>query len=786
MSNQQKSKYLQIEQKGNFIFAHSNRSPEEQEKLIEKLANKYSSIKYEINELIKWIQTEILKYNPIELLNCIYGVMSVNILTKKHDDIMLVKALEYTQSIIVSSAAQLPYNTLPTDRLYTLLEKIKELYTKIHIYNTCWAAYRKKNKDSFDGDLEKLYFTLIPYWTMVRGDRYMYFDTPFLEYFLLPHEEIISQTYGIKIKDVVIGLKNIQYKLSKRYPECFRIYQEAQKLIMAEVINRNINSFIEKENIAHEIFENNPMYQSAADDFFQMHFLELDETFNWPKSLLNDLSYTCGEDILFSNSPDSFWPIKDLPIRRRPFLKHNNKYYCFNIYSVFDNFYRKMNELVICHNPEYKETWNKKQKNISEKAPLVFLNKILKKSQSLSEICYKIGSGNWAECDGLVEYCGILFVIEVKAGKYNRESPYNDFEGHVKSIRDLILKPAKQALRFIDLLQTNKSIDVYDSNHVKRHTFCYENLHLIIPLCVTLESLTFLNAIASNFQSVIQNSTNKMWAISLDDLMVIADLFENNPLRFCHYAKVRWEFSKAAKSDVTDELEHIGLYYEYNNYVESAENILKHNNINSLIFDGHSKIIGDYYASLFQNNGDKSNAVHPDPIISTRIDHFLNLFKLYLSPSIVQGLFLFMDYEIENQHIIAGKILNSIDYVYRSKKTQCFIDNRKTIRTTLMSIVYTPVDDDFILNYVKYHFIQCETELLYLFKLKIIDSVTTIPEVEILSREDILRNSTETVININIGGPMSFFSHGHKMGRNDKCPCGSGLKYKQCCLAPHL
>jgi len=25
-------------------------------------------------------------------------------------------------------------------------------------------------------------------------------------------------------------------------------------------------------------------------------------------------------------------------------------------------------------------------------------------------------------------------------------------------------------------------------------------------------------------------------------------------------------------------------------------------------------------------------------------------------------------------------------------------------------------------------------------------------------------------------------SHGAKIGRNDKCPCGSGLKYKKCCL----
>lgn len=613
-TNNKQSKYFKIEQKGNGVFIHNNRSLEDQEKLIEHLTNEYPIIKQKIDDSIKYIKTEILKYNPIELLSCMYGIMCKNTLTKKHDDIMSVKALEYTQSIIASNPTQSSHNEISDNKLSTLLNKIEELYNNIIAHQTCLRAYRKNNGHSFTGDLENLYFTLINYWMIVRGSRYMYFDIPFLEYFLLPHENIINKTYDIKVKDIIFGLKDIQYKLSKRYPECCYIFREADELIGKELINRNITDITEAQTIAREILENNPTYKSAFIDFSQMHFLELDETFNWPKTLLNDLSYMCGEDNLFSHPPDPFWPIKDLPVRRRPFLKYNNKYYCFNLYSVFDNFYRKINELIISHNPNYKESWNKNQKCVSEKLPLTFLKKILKNSISLSEVCYKIGSGNWAECDGLLEYCGILFVIEVKAGKYNTESPYNDFEGHLKSIKDLILKPAKQALRFIDILKTNESIDVYDSNHIKIHNFCHKNLHLIIPLCVTLESMTFLNAIASNFESVLENNDNKMWAISLEDLMVIADLFEDNPLRFCHYAKVRWNFAKTAQSNVEDELEHIGLYYTYNNYLKTTENMFIKHNVDSLIFNGHSKIIDDYYSSLFENDGNKSKVTHPDPI----------------------------------------------------------------------------------------------------------------------------------------------------------------------------
>lgn len=31
--------------------------------------------------------------------------------------------------------------------------------------------------------------------------------------------------------------------------------------------------------------------------------------------------------------------------------------------------------------------------------------------------------------------------------------------------------------------------------------------------------------------------------------------------------------------------------------------------------------------------------------------------------------------------------------------------------------------------------------------------------------------------------PQTFVREGEKVGRNDQCPCGSGKKYKKCCLA---
>jgi hypothetical protein len=42
------------------------------------------------------------------------------------------------------------------------------------------------------------------------------------------------------------------------------------------------------------------------------------------------------------------------------------------------------------------------------------------------------------------------------------------------------------------------------------------------------------------------------------------------------------------------------------------------------------------------------------------------------------------------------------------------------------------------------------------------------------------RNARERLAELNTGQHFSNFQR--KLGRNDSCPCGSGKKYKKCCL----
>jgi len=47
------------------------------------------------------------------------------------------------------------------------------------------------------------------------------------------------------------------------------------------------------------------------------------------------------------------------------------------------------------------------------------------------------------------------------------------------------------------------------------------------------------------------------------------------------------------------------------------------------------------------------------------------------------------------------------------------------------------------------------------------------------------RDPSGSMLDLIPGLHASFLGTSKKVGRNDSCPCGSGKKYKKCCLAKH-
>ena len=70
---------------------------------------------------------------------------------------------------------------------------------------------------------------------------------------------------------------------------------------------------------------------------FGLDLFDVEKNTALPKSLLDALSYSAGEDTEFF-APGAFagWPLRVWPVMRRPFTRFNGTTYCFDIFSLFD------------------------------------------------------------------------------------------------------------------------------------------------------------------------------------------------------------------------------------------------------------------------------------------------------------------------------------------------------------------------------------------------------------------------------------------------------------------
>jgi hypothetical protein len=217
---------------------------------------------------------------------------------------------------------------------------------------------------------------------------------------------------------------------------------------------------------------------------------------------------------------------------KRPFILYNNRVFCFDTFSLFDNFYRVLQRIIFKLDPSYKRIWNEKQKEVSEELPLKYLEQLLPGAKIYRSIYYGEKKSQRCEADALLLYDDYLFVIEVKGGAFAYTSPETDIPAHLSSLESLIQKPANQGHRFVKFLKKHNDVPIFDSAGNKLLQLKIKDFSKIFVCAVTLDSFTELAARAQHLTALgIELKEGSTWSLSIDDLRVYADLFDN-PLVF--------------------------------------------------------------------------------------------------------------------------------------------------------------------------------------------------------------------------------------------------------------
>ena len=363
-----------------------------------------------------------------------------------------------------------------------------------------------------------------------RGKNFPCHWYKYYEDMFLPMDGILKYKFGLTAGEFIQNLKNFHEK-------------------MPNVISSEDIDIVNKINTC-EIFK--------LDDHF-------------PNEILEALSFTAGQGLDYFGIE---WMLVEWPTFRKPFIKVNDSYYCFDMELIPDRIYNAMQEAVDIDNPQTKEIWNKQERSASiEQVAVKYLSEILPGSEVYTNIRYESDEYDpprECECDCVIIYDNEMLIVEVKGGLEDLPSARTDFDCLVERVNKYIYKPMKQAVRLKRALENHGNVEIYEKINKKKRILANINNEKIKHVTVVAVTLHSLTEFASQFYRLedigVNTDIRDAFILSIDDLRLFANGLFGNPLMFLHFMHKRIKAGNLENLIIDDMLYHIGMYLEHNDY----------------------------------------------------------------------------------------------------------------------------------------------------------------------------------------------------------------------------
>lgn len=788
---------LEIARIGKTIFMRNRMSLAEavQEKLIEHLPE----VVREIDNIISQIVLKISHLPPDELLKRAYWEVAKHHLGIQSEievgqqGMVSLRMIDYVQSVVASVPPAETIHPEVTDQEWLELRSLVEsLFMKLNDeFFSCQAALKRKDPQ-FNFDLEDFFSKAQVYWCNIRGQRYQVHNIPFLQDVLAPHDEVLKELYGIGAEEFVDALQKIQKSQIFGIGDLFDDMKTFQEDFVAELEKRGAHANFEpgsdSEPLIEEIIEEkgwSDRRDSVAARFSKMDLHDVERLTNLPKALLEDLSWSQGEDKeFFSEGEYRGWPLREWPINKRPFLKLNGRHYCFDNFSLFDNVYRVIQRIIIKKKPGYAVSWKDKQQEVSERVPMELFKKLLPNAQVFKSVHYRwhtgsIGDKHWCEADALLLCEDHLIIVEVRGGAFTHTSPTTDFDAYFKSLRNLILKPSEQGKRFLSYLESNSSVKLYDRNHTEVGTISRNKFEHITICAVTLDPFTEIASRTQHFKKLgIDLGPHPIWSISIDDLRVYTEIFDN-PLVFLHFIEERMKASKLDIVETEDELDHLGLYLKHNLYTHYIQGMKAEGPVR---WHGYRVDIDHFFSQKLADGKTPRSLRQKMPDRLEEILSFLGSSHKSERRKLVSTL---LNCSGDWRNRIARAIDEELERQASSKKPKAFsLHGELRITVFCWQTELASLDRQVAVDHARTIMLATNDPDRLLLQLtysngKLVDVEHDFLSVAAIPPEDVarLKPQAETLIQQRLH-KARLLPEG--IGRNKLCPCGSGKKYKKC------
>ena len=608
---------FEIARFGKVVQMRNTTTPEMHKQYMEFLAKQFDSEKEQIDQLVEEIRGKVEIANPENLLNFIVSMNFLSMINKTSEiqysgeECLQMRAVEYIQSVLVSCENKYKNSEEDQSILYTeILGLSTELYGKMQTFYHYWSAKMTIDKKITDDDVLK-YIVESQMMGLVRGNRYQEYQIPFLKSLILPHDDAIQKAYGISGSKLIEGLEKLEYSLSMG------------KVDAIKDMHNMMDAFEKVSNSAKSESELKTYVESARDNHYEriqkvigLDLYNVKKVTFWDDKIIDSLSYEMGEDKgLFEHEEYAGWPIWNLPVQRKPFIKINKESYCFDYYTLFDNIYRSLQKSMRENVPEYSDQWSRVQQVASETMVEDIFKKLLPGSKTYRDNYYPKNKSlkECAENDVMITYGDVLIIVEVKAGSFTYTPALTDYQAHIRSFKTLIEKADDQCRRTIEYIKNNDVAVIYDHDKQEKIKISKEDFSQIYSFCVTVDDFNAFTAKAEKIGFI--NLKTGTIAISINDLWVYGEYFES-PVEFIHFLKQRSIATTLPMLALNDELDHLGMYIKHNVYSIKASEFGEGSIAQ---FQGYREDLDNYFVSLHNAKISYEKPVRPLPDIFGKI-----------------------------------------------------------------------------------------------------------------------------------------------------------------------
>lgn len=502
--------------------------------------------------------------------------------------------LEYVHAVLASDVdpAEVTFDEAQCVKLFELSRKLREQAMFFAI-----ATSADTEDGIFGPDTADIEFRAKSTWIMLRGNRYQVLEGEFYRYVLAPHNDVLKEVYGASSAYIAEGFQAMADTTRSGHAdaitEMMAQFEAAQAFATSQ--NKPLADVMEAWVAANA--EQLKAVGRAMDDMFRGGITNVSRHTKLPPTLLADLAYRRGEETEFFAAGDfAGTPYRTLPARKKPLIQLGSDYYAIDPCFTRDAGYRALLYNLLQRKPDYKKTFEDRQKTMSEAAFADILAAQLPGASVFQEVYYKDSANKqWAENDTLILVDDVLFLVEAKAGAAATiASPALDFGRHAQSVQDLVLKAYKQCERFFNYLSSADEVPLYylvngkyeECGRVRR-----SNYRVMIPIGLTVESFSPFSAYCKELPQVEPLlGRHAFVSLSIDDLFVLKRLLPT-PGEFAHYMEVRQAVAGMRRAHLFDELDHLGAYLKKNRFDQEITDQLKGGKVNILIWDGMSDII---------------------------------------------------------------------------------------------------------------------------------------------------------------------------------------------------